>query len=86
MKAKEVVIDLDHTMQIEAQGVGNLQQKIKEIAQDLARNSTLKLWDYNYIPGQTPLDESEKSDLLPSIVTREDLDAFEQESTLEART
>jgi Fic-DOC domain mobile mystery protein B len=40
---------------------------------------------YSYIPGQTPLDEDEKNDLIPSIITREDLDAFEQENIIEAR-
>lgn len=40
---------------------------------------------YNYIPGQTPLDEAEKRDLIPSLITREDLDAFEQENILQAR-
>lgn len=40
---------------------------------------------YRYIAGQTPLDEEEKRDLIPSLVTREDLDAFEQENILEAR-
>ena len=40
---------------------------------------------YHYIVGQTPLDEEEKQDLIPSIVTREDLDVFEQENILEAR-
>ncbi len=40
---------------------------------------------YHYIPGQTPLDEEEKRDLIPSTVTRENLDAFEQENILEAR-
>lgn len=40
---------------------------------------------YHYIEGQTPLDEDEKCDLIPSIVSREDLDAFEQENILEAR-
>jgi len=40
---------------------------------------------YHYIEGQTPLDEDEKRDLIPSIVIREDLDAFEQENSLEAR-
>lgn len=40
---------------------------------------------YHYIPGQTPLDEEERRGLIPSIVTREDLDAFEQENILEAR-
>jgi Fic-DOC domain mobile mystery protein B len=40
---------------------------------------------YSYIPGQTPLDEDEKQDLIPSIIAREDLDAFEQENILEAR-
>ncbi len=40
---------------------------------------------HHYIAGQTPLDEEEKRDLIPSLVTREDLDAFEQENILEAR-
>ena len=40
---------------------------------------------YHYFAGQTPLDEEEKRDLIPSIITREDLDAFEQENILEAR-
>lgn len=40
---------------------------------------------HHYIAGQTPLDEAEQRDLIPSIVTREDLDAFEQENILEAR-
>lgn len=40
---------------------------------------------YHYIEGQTPLDEDEKRDLIPTILTREDLDAFEQENILEAR-
>jgi len=40
---------------------------------------------YQYVAGQTPLDEEEKRDLIPSIVAREDLDAFEQENILEAR-
>ena len=41
---------------------------------------------HHYVPGQTPLGEKEKVGLIPSIVTREDLDAFEQENILEART
>lgn len=40
---------------------------------------------YHYISGQTPLDEEEKRDLIPSVIVREDLDAFEQENILEAR-
>lgn len=40
---------------------------------------------YNYIVGQTPLDEEEKRDLIPNIITRTDLDRFEQENILEAR-
>lgn len=41
--------------------------------------------NYYYIAGQTPLDEEEKLELIPSIITREDLDNFEQENILEAR-
>lgn len=40
---------------------------------------------YHYIAGQTPLDEAEKRDLIPSLITREDLDRWEQENILEAR-
>jgi Fic-DOC domain mobile mystery protein B len=40
---------------------------------------------YHYIAGQTPLDEEEKRGLIPSLITREDLDSFEQENILEAR-
>lgn len=40
---------------------------------------------YQYIEGQTPLDEDEKHDLIPTILTREDLDRFEQENILDAR-
>jgi len=40
---------------------------------------------YHYIEGQTPLDEEEKRYLIPAILTREDLDRFEQENILEAR-
>ena len=41
--------------------------------------------DYEYIDGQTPLDEEEKEDLIPTILTRADLDRFEQENIIEAR-
>ena len=41
--------------------------------------------EYEYIPGQTPLDEEEKEDLIPIALTRADLDRFEQENILEAR-
>lgn len=39
----------------------------------------------NYIKGQTPLDEEEKEGLLiPTIVTREELDEFEQQNIEDA--
>jgi predicted DNA-binding mobile mystery protein A len=44
-KAQEIVSAVDHTMQLEAQGVGNLQQKIKETAEELAKNPNTKLWE-----------------------------------------
>lgn len=40
---------------------------------------------YNYISGQTPLDEEEKLALIPTLVMRSDLDQWEQENILEAR-
>jgi hypothetical protein len=45
MKAKDIVSAVDHTMKLEAQGVGNFQQKIKETAEELARNPNAKLWE-----------------------------------------
>ncbi len=44
-KAKDIVSAVDHSMQLEAQGVGNLQQKIKETAEELAKNPNSKLWE-----------------------------------------
>ncbi len=35
--------------------------------------------------GRTPLEEEEKLDLIPAILTREDLNNFEQENIIEAR-
>jgi Fic-DOC domain mobile mystery protein B len=40
---------------------------------------------YHYIVGQTPLDDEEKYDLIPTVITRKDLDQFEEENILEAR-
>lgn len=40
---------------------------------------------YHYIDGQTPLNEDEKQGLIPSLITRADLDKWEQENILEAR-
>lgn len=45
LKAKGIVSAVDHSMQLEAQGVGNLQQKITEVAEDLAKHPNTKLWD-----------------------------------------
>lgn len=45
IKAKDIVSAVDHTMQLEAQGVGNIQQKVKEIADELTKNPNTKLWD-----------------------------------------
>ena len=40
---------------------------------------------YHYIAGQTPINEDEKKDLIPSLITQEDLNKFEQENIIEAR-
>ena len=44
-KAKEIVTAVDHTMQLEAQGVGNLQAKIEETAEELSKTPNSKLWE-----------------------------------------
>jgi predicted DNA-binding mobile mystery protein A len=43
-KAYEIVHTVDHSMKLEGQGVGNLKEKIKEIAEELARTPNSKLW------------------------------------------
>ena len=44
-KAKAIVEPVDHTMQLEAQGVGDAEAKIQELADELAGNLNSKLWD-----------------------------------------
>ncbi len=45
IKAKDIVSAVDHTMQLEAQGVGNLAQKITETAHEFAKTPNPKLWE-----------------------------------------
>ena len=44
-KAKELIDPVDHTMMLEGQKVGNKNDKIKEIANDLIQNLNSKMWD-----------------------------------------
>lgn len=44
-KAKELVDPVNHTMQLELQGVSNPEAKIQQVADDLAQNLNTKLWD-----------------------------------------
>lgn len=44
-KAREIVTAVDHTMQLEAQGVGDMQVKIQEMAQELSKNPNSRLWE-----------------------------------------
>jgi predicted DNA-binding mobile mystery protein A len=44
-KATDLISAVDHTMQLEAQGVGNMQDKIMEMAEELAKNPNSKLWE-----------------------------------------
>jgi len=45
LKAQEIVSAVDHTMQLEAQAVGNAADKIRETAEELAKRPNNKLWD-----------------------------------------
>lgn len=45
MKAQQITIAVDHTMQLEGQGVGNIKQKTKEVAATLMQEFNSKLWD-----------------------------------------
>lgn len=44
-KARALVEPVNHTMLLEAQGVGNVDEKIRETAEELMRNITPRLWD-----------------------------------------
>ena len=45
LKAKSLVDPVDHSMQLEAQGVGDSHDKIQELADEMAQNLNSKLWD-----------------------------------------
>ena len=44
-KARDIVDPVDHSMMLEAQDVGDRQEKTAQIADELARNPAISLWD-----------------------------------------
>jgi predicted DNA-binding mobile mystery protein A len=44
-KARELLTSVDHSMQLELQGVGNLEEKIAALAEDLVKNANSNLWE-----------------------------------------
>ena len=44
-KAKELVKAVDHTMMLEEQGVGDVEEKTREVAGEMASNVNSSLWD-----------------------------------------
>jgi predicted DNA-binding mobile mystery protein A len=44
-KAKEIVLPVNHTMMLEAQEVGDIEEKIRELAKELARKLNASFWD-----------------------------------------
>ncbi len=44
-KARDIVAPVDHSMMLEAQGVGDMQERTAQIADELARNPDIRLWD-----------------------------------------
>lgn len=44
-KASELLRPVDHSMKLESQGVGNVEKRILELAEDLAKNVNSSLWD-----------------------------------------
>lgn len=44
-KARALVAPVNHTMVLEAQGVGGLEEKIRETAEEFMTNITPRLWD-----------------------------------------
>lgn len=44
-KAKELVKAVDHTMMLEAQGVGDVKEKMRQVADEIAENLNYSLWE-----------------------------------------
>ncbi|MCY4379447.1 MAG: mobile mystery protein A [Candidatus Dadabacteria bacterium] len=44
-KARDIVAPVDHSMMLEAQDVGDRQEKTAQIADELVRNPAISLWD-----------------------------------------
>ena len=44
-KAKELVEAVDHTMMLEAQGVGDVKEKTRKVAVEIAENLNSSLWE-----------------------------------------
>ncbi|MCY3624765.1 MAG: mobile mystery protein A [Candidatus Dadabacteria bacterium] len=44
-KARDIVDPVDHSMMLEAQDVGDRQEKTAQIADELVRNPAISLWD-----------------------------------------
>ena len=44
-KAKELVEAVDHTMMLEAQGVGDIKEKTRQVAGEMAENLNYSLWE-----------------------------------------
>lgn len=44
-KARDIVDPVDHSMMLEAQGVGDRKEKTAQIADELVRNPAISLWD-----------------------------------------
>ena len=44
-KAKELVAAVDHTMILEAQGVGDVKEKTRQVASEIAENLNSSLWE-----------------------------------------
>ena len=44
-KAKEIVEAVDHTMMLEAQEVGDVKEKTRQVADEMAENLNYSLWD-----------------------------------------
>ena len=44
-KAKEIVEAVDHSMMLEAQGVGDVNEKTRQVADEMVENLNYSLWD-----------------------------------------
>ena len=82
--AKANVLGVEHTMALENQAGGNLEQAIDAEAQRLTQKAQTDMTIFTTGDGNTPLSPDEQADLIPNLATKEELNELERANILVA--